>query len=95
MVVTFLDITEQRRLDEIKRLRLDGAQRQAQRAGRETVQFGANACEGENSGDKKRKSPKSLPDENLSELMRPSAIGSTSSGGGTRTPDTRIMIPLL
>ena len=38
------------------------------------------------------KPPKSLPVADLGGVVRPDATTGTSSGGGTRTPDTRIMI---
>ena len=38
---------------------------------------------------------KSLSEQGLGVECHPLALDDTSSGGGTRTPDTRIMIPLL
>ena len=71
------------------------AQRLAQRAGDETVQNRASRCGASDLNRAQTKPPKSLPVADLSGVVRPDATPGTSSGGGTRTPDTRIMIPLL
>ena len=68
------------------------AQRQAQRAGRETRRQGALASDGKTKPTAQKESPKPLRIADLSDDERRDA---TNSGGGTRTPDTRIMIPLL
>ncbi len=73
----------------------NGAQRQAQRAGRETRQSGARGCDDTTNTAAQKKTPKSLRVADLGDDMRPRAKDRESSGGGTRTPDTRIMIPLL
>jgi integrase len=71
------------------------AQRVAQQLGRESTLSDATACdEAENSAAKK-KSPKPLVLGNLSDDVQDDALPFANSGGGTRTPDTRIMIPLL
>ena len=69
------------------------AQRLAQRAGDETLQNHASRCDEPDPARAQTKPPKSLPVADLSGVVRPDAIPGTSSGGGTRTPDTRIMIP--
>ncbi len=66
-----------------------------QRAGRETGQNGARRCEENSNAVAKRKSPKSLQIADLGDCLQDDATLFNSSGGGTRTPDTRIMIPLL
>ncbi len=73
----------------------NGAQRQAQRAGRESGQSGARGCDDETNPTAQKKTPKPLQIADLSDDLRPHAKDRESSGGGTRTPDTRIMIPLL
>ena len=70
-------------------------QRLAQRAGDETLPERATGCDEPDPARAQTKPPKSLPVADLSGVVRPDATHSTSSGGGTRTPDTRIMIPLL
>ena len=69
------------------------AQRLAQRAGDETVQNRASRCGASDLNRAQTKPPKSRPVADLSGVVRPDATAGTSSGGGTRTPDTRIMIP--
>ena len=69
-----------------------GAQRQAQRAVRETLQMDAKECDEKTSPGEKIRSPKPLHHAGLGDPLPPPAA---SSGAGTRTPDTRIMIPLL
>ena len=71
------------------------AQRLAQRAGDETLQNHASRCDATDPIRAQTKPPKSRPVADLSGVVRPDATPGTSSGGGTRTPDTRIMIPLL
>ncbi len=71
------------------------AQRRAQRAGRESVQTGSTERSDRFDLSAKKKSPKPLQIADLSDCVQPVALASASSGGGTRTPDTRIMIPLL
>ena len=70
-------------------------QRQMQRAGDETLPERASRCDASDPNRAQAKPPKSLPVADLSGVVRPDATAGTSSGGGTRTPDTRIMIPLL
>jgi len=70
-------------------------QRQAQRAGREMRQSGATGCDRESECNPQGQMPKSLRIAGLDDEMRSGATNRESSGGGTRTPDTRIMIPLL
>ena len=70
-------------------------QRQMQRAGDETLQNRASRCDEPDPNRAQKKPPKSLPVADLGGVVRPDATAGTSSGGGTRTPDTRIMIPLL
>ncbi len=71
------------------------AQRQAQRTRRETGQSVAIGCDSTIRRPAQKESPKSLRVADLGESVRPKAMGCKNSGGGTRTPDTRIMIPLL
>ena len=74
---------------------LTGAQRLAQRTGSDTGRSAAMRCESRTEPTAQKKTPKSLQIADLGDAVRPVATGSESSGGGTRTPDTRIMIPLL
>jgi integrase len=74
---------------------LNSAQRQAQRAGRESRQSGASGCDDATNPTAQKKTPKPLQIADLSDAVRSHAKDRESSGGGTRTPDTRIMIPLL
>ena len=71
------------------------AQRHAQRAGRETPRLAATDCEQEGESSLQDKSPKPVLVTGLGDDVPPGASPCVSSGGGTRTPDTRIMIPLL
>jgi len=72
-----------------------GALQLAQQLGRETRRLVAKACDEGNDTDAQSKTPKPLRIADLGDVERPIATGCESSGGGTRTPDTRIMIPLL
>ena len=72
-----------------------GALQLAQQSGRETRRAAAKGCEGESEGNAQKKSPKPLRVEDLGDDLRCDATNRESSGEGTRTPDTRIMIPLL
>jgi hypothetical protein len=67
-----------------------GAQRLAQQSGSRSVRSGAKLRDERVHNDAQRKSPKAVVIVDLSD-----AIFCLNSGGGTRTPDTRIMIPLL
>ncbi len=67
----------------------------AQCAERERRQNAASPCDDQGRADAQKKSPKPLQIEDLGDGVREDASWDTSSGGGTRTPDTRIMIPLL
>ena len=71
------------------------AQRQAQRAERETGPGRAKGCDGQTGTSAQKKTPKPLRVADLGDGVREDATNRESSGGGTRTPDTRIMIPLL
>jgi len=71
------------------------AQRLAQRTGRDSGRPSAMRCESQREPTAQTKTPKSLEIADLGDDVRPVATGSESSGGGTRTPDSRIMIPLL
>ena len=71
----------------------NGASAQAQRAGREMSQAGGTECDAGTNPKVQRETPKHREDAGLGGVvLRGDA---SSSGGGTRTPDTRIMIPLL
>jgi hypothetical protein len=72
-----------------------GAQRQAQQLGRECVLSDAQECAGVDKEDGQHRCPKPLQIADLGDSMQEVATLFASSGGGTRTPDTRIMIPLL
>ena len=72
-----------------------GALQLAQQSGREPRRAAAKGCEGESEGNVQKKSPKPLRVADLSDDLRCGATNRESSGEGTRTPDTRIMIPLL
>ena len=72
-----------------------GALQLAQQSGRETRRAAAKGCEGESEGNARKKSPKPLRVADLGDDLRCDATNRESSGEGTRTPDTRIMIPLL
>ena len=71
------------------------AQRQAQRTGCGNRQNGARPGERESRGVTGKSSHKSLRIADLGDKTHHDATGCESSSGGTRTPDTRIMIPLL
>ena len=71
------------------------AQRMAQRAGRDTGQIGAKECDRRTKPHAQKKTPKPLQIVDLGDEVQGDATLLTSSGGGIRTPDTRIMIPLL
>ena len=71
------------------------AQHLAQRAQRETRRKDAKGCERQSNAEAQRKSPKPLQTADLGDKVQLSARNCVSSGGGIRTPDTRIMIPLL
>ncbi len=70
-------------------------QRQWQRAGSATLPMDAKPCEAARETAAQKKTPKPLAVADLGDSLRDNASGCLSSGGGTRTPDTRIMIPLL
>jgi hypothetical protein len=74
---------------------LTKAQRQAQQSGRERQQSDATGCDDELVMSAQKKTPNPLRIAELGAVVRFDATDSKSSGGGTRTPDTRIMIPLL
>jgi len=74
---------------------VEGALQLAQQLGRETPRSVAKGCEREGEGKAQKKTPKSLRVADLGDGVRAGATHRESSGGGTRTPDTRIMIPLL
>ena len=77
------------------RLATPHAQHQAQQLGRETRRKGATEGDERTEAAAQNKSHKPLRVADLSDGVRHGAKGDKSSGGGTRTPDTRIMIPLL
>ena len=56
---------------------------------------GATGCDDDAFKPAPKKAPKPLCIADLGEEVQASATDCESSGGGTRTPDTRIMIPLL
>ena len=72
----------------------ENAQRTAQCAARETPRTDASPRDDDGRGDEKKKSPKPLQIADLDDGLRDNAFVDVSSGGGIRTPDTRIMIPL-
>ena len=67
----------------------------AQQSGREATRRGAESCDDRTRPAAKNKSRKPLRVTGLGDGVRSNATKSENSGGGTRTPDTRIMIPLL
>jgi len=71
------------------------AQRLAQHTQCDLGRLDTEGCAGQSEMGAQRKSPKPLRIADLSDDVRPSATNRESSGGGIRTPDTRIMIPLL
>jgi integrase len=83
--------------DDLASLEDGGEQRaaHAQRATREIGQSDANRCEDVAEPSAQEESPKPLQIADLGDGVLDLATLCTSSGGGTRTPDTRIMIPLL
>ena len=56
---------------------------------------GATGCDAEPFKPAPKKAPKPLCIADLGDTVQASATDCENSGGGTRTPDTRIMIPLL
>ncbi len=73
----------------------DQAQRMAQQSQRGVRQVDAGQCESPIAADPLSTTPKPLQFPDLGVGVREFASCDASSGGGTRTPDTRIMIPLL
>ncbi len=71
------------------------ALRICQQSGRERVPVGAKPCDGKNQGRHPQETPQPLQIAGLSDGLPVVATGCESSSGGIRTPDTRIMIPLL
>ena len=69
------------------------AQRLAQRADRETRRSDAKGCDDRTKLAAQKESPKPLQIADLGDSVRCNATDRKSSGGGIRTPDTRIMIP--
>ena len=67
----------------------------AQQSERETWRSATKGCERETEGYAQKKTPKTSRIADLGDGVRRDATNRESSGGGTRTPDTRIMIPLL
>jgi integrase len=72
-----------------------GAQRQAQQSGSRSVRSGAKDRDESVHRDGQKKSLKPVVIVDLGNAMLDDANSCLSSGGGTRTPDTRIMIPLM
>ena len=70
-------------------------QRLTQQTARETLRPAASRCQRESDGRPQKKTPKPLRVADLDDSVRRNASSCTSSGGGTRTPDTRIMIPAM
>ena len=71
------------------------SQQGAQRAGCETRRSAATGYDRQSVGQAEQKTPQPLQIADLGDGMLLRATHRVSSGGGTRTPDTRIMIPLL
>jgi len=71
------------------------AQRLAQREGREGMRETAKGSDSQGESRAQKRTPKPLQIADLGEGVRDDATNRENSGGGTRTPDTRIMIPLL
>ncbi|MEO2032653.1 MAG: hypothetical protein ABGZ35_11265 [Planctomycetaceae bacterium] len=69
-----------------------GAQHLAQQSERETRRLGAKGCAADSESPAQKKSPKPLQIADLGDGVRCPARHRESSGGGTRTPDTRIMM---
>ncbi len=69
-----------------------GALQLAQQLGRAARRSTATGCERESEGDTQKKTPKPLRINDLGDDVRDDATNRESSEGGTRTPDTRIMI---
>ena len=67
----------------------------AQQSGRERVPLPAKRCDSTGERKPTQKTPKPLQIAGLSDMSPVIATGCESSSGGIRTPDTRIMIPLL
>ena len=68
------------------------AQRQAEQRTRETARSAGKGCARESAGRTQKKTSKSLHIVDLSDDVRDDATHRVSRGGGTRTPDTQIMI---
>ena len=66
----------------------------AQQSRRETLRSAATPCHQPTSPAAQKNSPKPLRVADLDDAVRVPATARESSGGGIRTPDTRIMIPL-
>ena len=72
-----------------------GAQRQAQRAERETRRQAAKGCERQSNAEAQKKTPKPLRIADLGGSKQPDATGCENGAGETRTLNQRIMSPLL
>ena len=70
-------------------------QRLVQQVGSESVHSNATTCDTALEAEQGIKKTKSLPMGDLGDAVPLSATLCENSGGGIRTPDTRIMIPLL
>ena len=72
-----------------------GAQRMAQQSGCESVRSGATRSDNSTTATAEAKTPKPALVADLGAIVPFVAMKCETSGGGTRTHDTRIMIPLL
>ena len=71
------------------------ARRSAQDAGRDSLRDGAAQCDEQSARLAFVESLNLLEVENFCNSVRDGAVTRENSGAGIRTPDTRIMIPLL
>ena len=81
--------------DDIAAQSLNKSAAHAQRTESESGQADATGCDDAGEHPAQKESPKPLAIADLGDDVQIGAMSCDSSGGGTRTPDTRIMIPLL
>ena len=89
------EVLEATGTDDLVAVAKKAAQQLAQQLVRKPVLSDAQQCSGADKEAGQHRSPKPLQIADLGDGVQKDATLFASSGGGTRTPDTRIMIPLL
>ena len=80
--------------DDLRILTNEESQHMAQQSARDKGRDVASQCDEIDSGELQEEPHKPLQIASQDDVMREDASADASSGGGIRTPDTRIMIPL-